>query len=141
MTLVPKVYAPTPAQNAAVTRAVPSARIASVNGSIDETAAGARAAFDAAPFSLQEEQQRQAAFHENRSQNLPRHAGRIIVPSQDFSALVEYQGGDGGNTKGPEARNRLVGAAISKAIATYETNAKIIHGEPDVTGTEISLRL
>ena len=143
MVQVPKVYAPSPAQSASVSRAAPSLRVASTTGSITETAEVSQTGFDTVPYSLQEEQRRQAAFQENRSQNqnLPRHTGRIIVPSQDFSRLVEYQGEQGNNAAGPEVRGRHFAALISKAISTYETNAKIIHGNPDVTGTEISLRL
>ena len=141
MVQVPKVYAPTPAQSASVSRAAPSARVASLNGSIEETAGSSRATFEAVPFSLQEEQQRQAAFQDNKNQNLPHHTGRIVVPSQDFSRLVEYQGDNNLEAAGPEVRNRHFGALIGRAIQTYETNAKIIHGEPEITGTEISLRL
>ncbi|MDD9878342.1 MAG: hypothetical protein OXR84_12960 [Magnetovibrio sp.] len=143
MALIPKVYAPTPAQTAAATRALPTARVASTNGAIEESSSSLPATFDAAPFTLQEDQQRRAGLDQNpsRDQGLPRQTGRLVVPSREFSSLVEYSSTTSAGNDDPDVRARNIGGIISRAISTYETNAKIIHGEPEVTGTEVSLRL
>ena len=63
------------------------------------------------------------------------------MPSRAFGSLVEYYGNEAANDSGPELRSRRNIGLISRAISTYETNAKIIHGEQEITGTEISIRL
>ena len=138
MAQVPKVYAPTPAQTIANARAVASTRVASLDGQIGESSGGlATSNLDTAPFTLQGEQQRQ-----QRPDSPPaRHAGFLVVPSRAFGSLVEYYTNEAANDAGPEVRARRNIGLVSRAINTYENNAKIIHGEQDIIGTEISIRL
>lgn len=140
MAQVPKIYAPTPAQSVAAARGMPVSKVASLNASIDETAAGNPSAFDT-EFILHEDLRRDAAADRNRQQNLPQHRTRFAVPSQQFTSLVEQFSGTVDNDVDPNVRSRQIGGIVTKAIKTYETNSKIIHGNPDVTGTELSIRL
>ncbi len=142
MALVPKVYAPTPAQSLASTRTVPSSRVASLDSQIEEANAGLPTSnLDTAPFTLQGEWQERSGRQQHRERPPARHAELLEVPSRAFGSLLEYYGNDSVEDAGPEVRARRIGGLIPRAIKTYETNAKIIHGEPEVTGTEISLRL
>jgi hypothetical protein len=142
MALLPKVYAPTPAQSIASTRTVPSSRVASREGYVEEANAGLPASnLDNAPFTLQGEWQERSGHGQHRERPPARHAELLQVPSRAFGSLLEYYGNDSVEDAGPEVRARRIGGLIPHAIKTYETNAKIIHGEPDITGTEISLRL
>jgi len=141
MAQLPKIYAPTPAQSVAAARGIPASRVASQSGQIEESNGSLPTAFDTAPFVLQDDLRRDARFGQNGQQNSSRHHGRLVVPSQDFTSLVEYYGANSANDDDPAIRARQIGGIIGKAIQTYENNAKIIHGEPDVTGTEISIRI
>jgi len=149
MAQVPKVYAPTPAQTTAATRTaptsrtVPTSRVASLDGQIEEANAGSPASsLDTAPFTLEGEWQgRSSGRGQGRHHPPARHAELLQVPSRAFGSLLEYYGNESVEDSGPEVRARRIGGLINRAIKTYETNAKIIHGEPDVTGTELSIRL
>jgi hypothetical protein len=142
MALVPKIYAPTPAQATASARTLPSSRVASLDGQINESSAGLPTSnLDTAPFTLHGDPNHQSDPRHNREQPPSRHGGLIEVPSRAFGSLVEFYSNDSIEDAGPEVRARRIGGIISHAISTYETNAKIIHGEPDITGTEISIRL
>ncbi len=142
MAQVPKIYAPTPAQATANARAVVSTRVASLDGQVGSTEASlATTNLDTAPFTLQGEPHREQGRQQSTDRPPIRHAGLLLVPSRAFGSLVEYYGNEAANDSGPEVRARRDTGLISKAISTYETNAKIIHGEQDIIGTEISIRL
>ena len=142
MALIPKVYAPTPAQATAAARALKPSHVASLDGQISDAATGAATSnLDSAPFTLQGDTHYDNAQQQDRERPPPRHGGLLAVNSQTFGSLVEYQSELVANDAGPEARSRRIGGIVSHAISTYETNAKIIHGEPDVTGRELSMRL
>ncbi len=140
MAQVPKIYAPTPAQSVAAARGMPVSKVASLNGSIEESSSSNPATFDAA-FTLPEGQRRNAGNDQNPNQNLPQHGDRVVLPSRDFSTLLEYSSGANVDLSDPDIRARRLGGIVTQAIRTYETNAKVIHGEPDVTGTELSISL
>jgi hypothetical protein len=142
MAQVPKIYAPTPAQVTANARAIAGTRVASLDGQIgDSSSSVATSNLDTAPFTLQGETHR-GQERQNRNERPPvRGSGLLLVPSRAFGSLVEYYGNSISNDAGPELRSRRNAGLISRAISTYETNAKIIHGEQEITGTEISIRL
>ena len=86
------------------------------------------------------------AFDNRREQrSAPQSWSLIQTPSETFARILEsfLDGGEG--TSGPGV---VIGSAtkrfqdvIARAIATYETNAKIIHGETVLVGGAISIRL
>ena len=142
MAQVPKIYAPTPAQATAAARTVPTSRVASLDGPVNESSAGLpTSTLDTAPFTLHGNPHQQPDPRHDREPPPRRNGGLLAVPSRAFSSLVEFYSDESIEDAGPEVRARRIGGLISHAINTYENNAKIIHGEPEVTGTEISIRL
>tara|TARA_Y100000589_G_scaffold277469_1_gene272473 strand:+ start:1639 stop:2061 length:423 start_codon:yes stop_codon:yes gene_type:complete len=140
MTQVPKIYAPTPAQSIAVSRGMPVSKVASLDASITESNASNPSAFET-EFALHKDFQHNAGADDTRNQNLPRHSGRLAVPTQVFSFLVDQFSGANTDDYQPEHQARRIGSITTNAIKTYETNSKVIHRNPDVTGIELSIRL
>jgi len=142
MAQVPKVYAPTPAQTTAASRTAPAVRVASLDGRVGETGQGTPTSnLDMAPFTLEDEPQRQPTRDQRRNPPHSRHAELLVVPSRSFSSLVELYSDQAVGNADPEMRAKRIGGITSQAIKTYETNAKVIYGQPEVTGTEINLTL
>ena len=145
MAQLPTVYAPTVAQVTAATRSMSSSksmapsRVASLDGRVEEASQGLTTTnLDMAPFALQREPQ----HHSPRDRHSPpRRMELLVVPSKSFSSLLEYHSENSFNRHNPEHINRKLGGIISHAIKLYELNAKVIHGEPEVPGTAISLTL
>lgn len=140
MAQVPKIYAPTPAQTVAAARGMPVSRVASLQGSIEESTASNPTTFDTS-FTLQEDYRRRTQNDRRPDPNVQQPGGRVSVSTREFTTLLEYYSGANANDDDPGFRARRIGGIVNRAIRTYETNAKIIHGEQDVTGTEISIRL
>ena len=139
MAQVPKIYAPTPAQFVAAARGVSVSKVASLNTSIDESNASNPSASET-EFTLNEDFRRDAGADGTRNQNMFRNGGHLAIPTQVFTSLVDQLSGSGANDD-PDLRARRIGGIITKAIKIYETNSKVIHRNPDVTGTELSIRL
>ena len=147
MAPLPQVYAPTLAQvtaaakSVASSRSMTSSRVASLEGRVEESSTGLPTPnLDMAPFALEREAHRQSS-RDRRHPPPARHMELLIVPSQSFSSLLEYQRNNGVNSSPTKRSNPQFGDIISHVIKTYELNAKIIHGEPEVPGTAISLTL
>ena len=139
MAQVPKIYAPTPAQAIAAARGMSVSKVASLNATIEESSTSNPSTSET-EFTLREDFRRDTGTFGTRNQNLSRHGGRLSVPTQVFTALVDQYSGSGTNDD-PGVRARRIGSIVTKAIKTYETNSKVIHRIPDVTGTELSIRL
>ena len=140
MAQVPKIYAPTPAQFVAAARGMSVSKVASLNTSIDESSASNPSASET-EFTLNEDFRRDAGADGTRNQNMFRNGGHLALPTQVFTSLVDQLSSSGANDDDPDVRARRIGGIITKAIKTYETNSKVIHRNPDVTGTELSIRL
>ena len=54
---------------------------------------------------------------------------------------MDYMHNSTASEADPQLNPKGIVGMISKAIQTYETNAKVIYGNPDVTGTKVSIRL
>ena len=140
MAQVPKIYAPTPAQFIAAMRGMPVSKVASLTASIEESSGDNPSTFET-EFTLREDLRRDATANSWRNQNPPRHGAYLAIPTQAFTLLVDQFGGPDTNDYDPDVQMRRVGGIVTKAIKIYETNSKVIHRNPDVTGTELSLRL
>ena len=140
MAQLPKIYAPTPAQFIAAARGMPVSKVASLNTSIDETNASNPPTSET-EFTLSDDFRRNAGADGTRNQSMPRQGGHLAVPTQVFTSLVDQLSGSDANYDNQDVRARRIGGIITKAIKTYETNSKVIHRNPDVTGTELSIRL
>mgnify|MGYP001156706399 CR=1 FL=1 len=140
MAQMPKIYAPTPAQSIAVARGMPVSKVASLNATISEPNSSNPTTSET-EFTLRRDFQHNAGAEDARSQNLPRHGGRLAVPTQVFSWLVDQFSGSNATEYDSDHQARRIGGIVTKAIKTYETNSKVIHRNPEVTGTELSIRL
>ena len=140
MAQVPKIYAPTLAQSIAAMRGMPASKVASLNASIAESNTSDPATSET-EFTLREDFRRNTDTDSTRNQNLPRQGGRLVVPTQVFTLLLDQFRGSDANDYDPYAQTRRSGGIVTNAIKTYETNSKVIHRNPDVTGTELSIRL
>jgi len=143
MAQVPKVSAVLPVTTASATRGAPSVRVASVSAAtVEEPHFSTAIQLDTAPFNFDEDRSRtddrdpqQPQYHERR------HLGLIEAPSQAFAALREYDNGTGRSAHGREGESRVFPGLVAKAINTYETNERVIHGNNPVLGTEVSVTL
>ncbi len=140
MAQMPKIYAPTPAQSIAVARGMPVSKVASLNATISEPNPSNPNTSET-EFTLRRDFQHNAGAEDARSHNLPRLGGRLAVPTQVFSWLVDQFNGSNATEYDSDHQARRIGGIVTKAIKTYETNSKVIHRNPEVTGTELSIRL
>jgi len=139
MAQVPKLTAAPTAPGWQATRSASPARVATAGHSpLEEASATEPSHRDAAPFGFQESRQELTSQGQQRRQ----HSGILNAPSQAFAALLEYEAPVTTSTGNPGAvRERAFAGVVAKAIEAYETNARVIHGENPMTGTQISLTL
>ncbi|MSP80947.1 MAG: hypothetical protein EXR02_07810 [Rhodospirillales bacterium] len=86
------------------------------------------------------------AFDTRREQrSAPQSWSLIQVSSETFARILEsvLDGGEGGLQPGSVigSASRRFQDVIARAIATYENNAKLIHGETVALGGAVSIRL
>ena len=130
----------------APSRAVPGGPIVASDAypEVQPLGAGTGVMLGAAEFSY--EQGRRGfdiAYDSRRGQrSVPQSWSLIQTPSETFARILEsiVGGVEGapGTVGGPARRFQDV---IARAIATYEANAKIIHGETVLVGGAVSIRL
>lgn len=120
-------------------RSGPPTRVASFGSTVEQLYANAGPSFNPAAFGYTEEFRPSVDRDANRRnrQNTP---GVFSAPSQTFAAILEggdqfFSGGDA------DARSSRFGGLVSKAIETYETNARVVTGNNNVLGTSVSLVL
>ena len=140
MVQVLKVYAPTPAQSIAATRGMPVSKIASLDASIDQPSASNFKSFEP-EFALRDDTPQDAGSKNTPRHNLPQHGGRLVMGSQWFTSLIDHMQKPTANDQDPSVKARQMGERVSRAIRIYENNAKVISGNPEVTGTKISIRM
>ncbi len=147
MAQLPTVYAPTIAQVTAAAKSMlaskttTSSRVASLDGRVDETTHGlASSNLDMAPFALERELDHQHSDKRQQRQS-PKFFELFSLSSRSFSYLLDHENSRKFNTHDQELNSRPTREATSNAIKIYELNAKVIHGEPDVPGTTVSLTL
>ena len=145
MALIPKAApAPVPASTNAARLGPPSRVVSYAGNSVEELPGGAGVSFDSAAHGFR--QNAPSSFDRNggHEQQPPRHhSGRINAPSQTFAAMLELPetaGGENKNAAGDGPATPLPGD-VARAIAIYETNAKIVGGESNILGTSVSLVL
>ncbi len=102
--------------------------------------------FSGAEFS-QDSSPRNFGFFQDprREQHSPPQSWSLVqTPTDTFARILESMMGEGeegafGKPTGGPAKRFL--NVIAHAIATYENNAKLIHGELSLVGSSISIRL
>ena len=140
MALMSKIYAPTPAQSLAAAKGMAVSKVASLDSSIDETSQSNITPFDE-EFILRQDSSENAKTKNPSKRNLPHNTGRLLISSEFFTTLMDYMHNSTASEADPQLNPKGIVGMISKAIQTYETNAKVIYGNPDVTGTKVSIRL
>ena len=140
MALMSKIYAPTPAQSLAAAKGMAVSKVASLDSSIDETSHSNITSFDEG-FILREESSENAKAKNPSKRNLPHNPGRLLISSEFFTTLMEHMHNFSVSEADPQFNPKGIAGMVSRAIQTYETNAKVIYGNPDVTGTKVSITL
>ena len=86
-----------------------------------------------------------ALDYRRERRSTPQSWSLIQTPSETFARILEsvFDGAEGGAKAGSVigSAGRRFQDVIARAIATYETNAKIIHGETVALGGAVSIRL
>ncbi len=141
MALVAKTGATTATAGAVAARyAGSSPTVASISQpAIESPNGGAGLAFDTTTFAFREDP-RGFAHNDNERRQAPWTGSTLLASSQTFAAIMESGDGAAGDGARSNATRHFEGF-LSKAIATYETNAKIIHGQMEQRGSMVSMRL
>ena len=141
MAQVPKLTAAPTAPSWHTSRVTSPARVATTGHlPLEEASATEPSHRDAAPFGFQESQRDLTS--QGQGQQRRQHSGILNAPSQAFAALLEYEAPVTTSAGSPDAvRERAFAGVVAKAIEAYETNARVMHGENPMTGTQISLTL
>ncbi|MBM3581676.1 MAG: hypothetical protein FJX37_06900 [Alphaproteobacteria bacterium] len=122
----------------------PAASAAEYNPYVEPAAAGTGVMLNGAEFSYEQPRHNYGfAYDPRREQrSFPQSWSLIQTPSETFARILENMAagveGASDSVRGSAKRFQDV---ISRAIATYEANAKIIHGETVLIGGAVSFRL
>ena len=114
------------------------------NPNVQPLVAGSGVMLGGAEFSYEQGRRELAFAYDNRREqrSVPQSWSLIQTPSETFARILEsiVGGVEGapGTVGGPARRFQDV---IARAIAIYEANAKIIHGETVLVGGAVSIRL
>lgn len=142
MALVAKTGATTATASAVAARyAGASPTVASISQpAIESPNSGVGLAFDTTTFAFREDP-RGFAHNDNERRQAPWTGNTLRASSQTFAAIMESGDGAAGDGAARSNATRHFQGFLSKAIATYETNAKIIHGQLELRGSMVSMRL
>jgi hypothetical protein len=145
MAQAPKIPALTNPAQISPTRGVPPAASASeYNPYVEPTVAGSNVMLGGAEFSYEQPRRNFGFSYEPRREqhSFPQSWALIQTPSETFARILEnIAGGVEGASDSVRGSAKRFQDVISRAIATYETNAKIIHGEMNLLGGAVSIRL
>ncbi|PIW27063.1 MAG: hypothetical protein COW30_11870 [Rhodospirillales bacterium CG15_BIG_FIL_POST_REV_8_21_14_020_66_15] len=114
------------------------------HGRVEELSGSNALSFEAAQFGFQNapdnqlDDRRTLSDDRRRNPNLGR--GRFTAPNETFAQIIQSEI-SAPKTSGDEGRPRNFAGLVSKAIATYELNAQVIHGTLPRKGTTLSMRL
>jgi hypothetical protein len=112
---------------------------ASSQPALEGSAPSGGISFNAATYSARDNQGGSLARDDRQSTD---RRAAIIAPSQTFAAIVEARSATSGARDGSGgAVSRGFHGILARAIAIYETNAKIIHGAMELRGANVSIRL
>ena len=124
--------------------APPAASTSEFNPYVEPTVAGTGVMLNGAEFSYEQPRQNYGfAYDPRREQrSFPQSWSMIQTPSETFARILEnIAGGVEGASESVRGSARRFQDVISRAIATYEANSKIIHGETVLIGGAVSFRL
>ena len=141
MATVPRAVPVAPLPNVSANRTVGATRVASSAGGVDELQTSFGVSFDTAEFRFHDDDH--AFFERGNNRSSRQHqTGLFTAPTQAFAALFENGGSNRQDDNAPgDIKTPRFAGLVSKAIAIYETNARIISGENNILGTSISMVL
>ena len=141
MATVPRAVPVAPVPNVSTNRNVGNTRVASSLGRVDELQTSSGVSFDTAEFRFREDDHslfERGNDHPSRQQQ----TGLFTAPTQAFTAMLEQGGSNRPDDNAPgNVKTPKFAGLVSKAIAIYETNARIVSGEGNILGTSVSLVL
>ncbi|MDT8287833.1 MAG: hypothetical protein RQ748_12045 [Elusimicrobiales bacterium] len=114
------------------------------HGRVEELSGSNALSFEAAQFGFQKapdnqyDDRRTLADDRRRNPNLGR--GRFTAPNETFAQIIQSEI-NAPKGYGEDGRAKNFAGLVSKAIATYELNAQVIHGTLPRKGTTLSMRL
>jgi hypothetical protein len=145
MAQAPKIPAiANPNQLGPARAAAPTVSVGEYNPYVDSPVANASVLLGGAEFSYEQPRQQTGfAYDPRREQrSVPQSWSLVQTPSETFARILEnIAGGVEGTGETIRGSAKRFQNVISRAIAIYETNAKIIHGETALVGGAVSLRL
>lgn len=141
MATVPRAVPVAQVPNVSTNRNVATTRVASTPGGVDELQTSSGVSFDTAEFRFREDDHSLFERGDNRPSR-QHQTGIFTAPTQAFTAMLEKGGSNrpDDNASGDVKTPRFAGL-VSKAIAIYEANARIVSGEGNILGTSVSLVL
>jgi hypothetical protein len=127
-------------------RGVPGAPIVASDSysEVQPPGAGTGVMLGGAEFSYERARRDLAFAYDTRREqrSVPQSWSLIQTPSETFARILEsIVGGVEGTSGAVGGPGRRFQNVIARAIATYETNAKLIHGELALVGGAVSIRL
>lgn len=141
MATVPRAVPIVPPPNVSTNRNVVTSRVASVPGGVDELQTSSGVSFETAEFRFREDDHSFFDRRNNRSSR-QQQTGLFTAPTQAFTALFENSGSARKDDNAPgDVKTPRFAGLVSKAIAIYETNARVLSGESNILGTSVSLIL
>ncbi len=141
----PKIPVVANTSQLAPTRGVPPAASSTeYNPYVEPTVAGSGVMLGGTEFSYEQPRKNYGYTYDPRREqrSIPQSWSLIQIPSETFARILENitSGVEGASDTVRGTASRFQGV-ISRAIATYETNAKIIHDELALVGGAVSIRL
>ncbi|MAY66806.1 MAG: hypothetical protein CMM77_06735 [Rhodospirillaceae bacterium] len=114
------------------------------HGRVEELSGSNAMSFEAAQFGFQnapeDKYDDRRALSDDRRRNPNLGRGRFSAPNETFANIIQSELA-APRTYGEEGRPKNFGGLVSKAIATYELNAQVIHGTLPRNGMTLSMRL
>jgi hypothetical protein len=128
------------------TRAIPGAPFVASDSypEVQPTSAGTNVMLGGAEFAYDRSRRDLAFAYDGRREqrSVPQSWSLIQTPSETFARILEnIVGGAEGASGAVRGSAKRFQDVIARAIATYEANAKVIHGETALVGGAISIRL
>ncbi len=141
MNQVAKIAQPSSASSLSGPRPVPGGRFktpANETTPLEEISPQPGVSYNDAALAYEEEGR---GFGRRRNPQSQTVAGGFEAPSQSFAAMFESQGTGDGTGGATGSGSTPFGGLLSRAIAIYETNARVIGGGAKTLGTSLSISL
>lgn len=146
MAQAPKIPVISNPNQIAPSRGVPGAPVVASDSypEVQPPGAGTGVMLGGAEFSYEQARRDLAFAYDSRrgQRSVPQSWSLIQTPSETFARILEnIVGGAEGASGTVRGSARRFQDVVARAIAAYEANAKVIHGETALIGGAVSIRL